>query len=134
MVKDVLPLGPRYHALGSRIATALRHAQDTDFSEWADGEYPIDGTAVRALVQRDVHSFDGRRVLVPRGTPAAIVQRLNREINAVLQTPEMTERMASRGAEVVGGTPQQFAALIKSETGKYAKLLKQVGMAGSVSR
>jgi biofilm protein TabA len=52
MVKDVLPLGSRYHALGSRIATALRHAQETDFSEWADGEYPIDGTAVRALVQR----------------------------------------------------------------------------------
>lgn len=52
MVKDVLPLGSRYHALGPRIAAALAHAQATDFSECADGEYPIDGTLVRALVQR----------------------------------------------------------------------------------
>ncbi len=73
-------------------------------------------------------------VLVPRGTPAAIVRRLNHELNTVLRTPEMAERMAARGAEVVGGKPEQFAALIKSDTVKYAKLLKTVGMAGSVSR
>jgi len=73
-------------------------------------------------------------VLVPRGTPAAIVQRLNREINELLRVKEIAGRMASRGAETVGGTPAQFAALIKSDTVKYAKLLKSVGMAGSVSR
>lgn len=73
-------------------------------------------------------------VLVPRGTPAAIVRRLNRELNELLRTPEVAERMESRGAEVVGGTPEQFAALIKSDTVKYAKLLKDVGMAGSVNR
>lgn len=73
-------------------------------------------------------------VLVPRGTPAAIIRRLNGEINALLRDKAIAGRMASRGAEVVGGTPQQFAALIKSDTDKYAKLLKAVGMAGSVSR
>lgn len=73
-------------------------------------------------------------VLVPRGTPAAIVQRLNREINELLRVREVADRMTTRGAEVVGGTPEQFAALIKSDTVKYAKLLKAVGMAGSVKR
>jgi tripartite-type tricarboxylate transporter receptor subunit TctC len=73
-------------------------------------------------------------VLVPRGTPAVIMKRLNSEINALLREKSIAGQMASRGAEVVGGTPEQFAALIKSDTEKYAKLLKEVGMAGSVSR
>ena len=73
-------------------------------------------------------------VLVPRGTPAAVVRRLNSEINALLREPGIADRMAGRGAEAVGGTPEQFAALIKSDTAKYAKLLKAVGMAGSVKR
>lgn len=52
MVKDVLALAGRYGALGPRIALALNHARETAFQSWADGEYPLDGTAVRALVQR----------------------------------------------------------------------------------
>jgi len=52
MVKDVLTLGSRYASLGPRISTALAHARNTRFQEWADGEYAIDGAAVRALVQR----------------------------------------------------------------------------------
>jgi tripartite-type tricarboxylate transporter receptor subunit TctC len=73
-------------------------------------------------------------VIVPRGTSAAIVKRLNSEINALLREKEISGRMAARGAQTVGGTPEQFAALIKSDTAKYAKLLKAVGMAGSVKR
>lgn len=73
-------------------------------------------------------------VLVPRGTPVAIVQLLNRELNEVLRRPEVADRMATQGAEAVGGTPAQFAALIRSDTAKYAKLLKDVGLARSVSQ
>ena len=73
-------------------------------------------------------------MLVPRGTPAAIVRRLNQDLNDVLRQPEIAGRMAQQGAETVGGTPENFAALIKSDTAKYAKLLKAAGMAGSVKR
>ncbi len=52
MVKDTLPRADRYHALGPRLATALTHAATTDFRHWAEGEYEVDGRAVRALVQR----------------------------------------------------------------------------------
>lgn len=52
MVKDILSRGGRYHALGPRVAAALTHAQLTDFASMTDGEYAVDGTAVRALVQR----------------------------------------------------------------------------------
>lgn len=73
-------------------------------------------------------------VLVPRGTPQAIVLRLNRELNDVLRMPAVADRMAGQGAEPVGGTPEQFGTLIRSDTVKLAKLLKAVGMAGSVKR
>jgi tripartite-type tricarboxylate transporter receptor subunit TctC len=73
-------------------------------------------------------------VLVPRGTPAAIVARLNREIDEILKIPEVQRRLDSEGAEPVGGAPGKFAALIKSDTAKYAKLLKEVGLAGSGTR
>jgi len=84
-----------------------------------------------------LRGFDARiwhGVVVPRGTPAAIVQRLNRDINEVLRLSEMGERMASQGAEVVGGTPDDFTALIRSDTAKYAKLLQDLGLARSVSQ
>lgn len=73
-------------------------------------------------------------VLAPKGTPAAIVRRLNREIDGILQIPEVREHLANQGAEPVGGTPDQFAVLIKSDTAKYAKLLKETGIAGSARR
>ncbi len=73
-------------------------------------------------------------VLVPKGVSPAIVARLNSEIGAVIELPDVRERMATQGAEPVGGTPGQFAALIKTETVKYAKLLKEVGLARSASQ
>ena len=73
-------------------------------------------------------------VLVPRGTPVAIVQLLSRELNEVLRRPDVADRMATQGAEAVGGTPAQFTALIRSDTAKYAKLLKDAGLARSVSQ
>jgi tripartite-type tricarboxylate transporter receptor subunit TctC len=67
-------------------------------------------------------------VFAPAGTPAAIVQRLNAEINKALQTPDFRERLASNGAEPVGGTPEQFARVIDRETAKYAAVIKRAGI------
>jgi len=71
-------------------------------------------------------------VVVPKGTPAAIVRQLNAAFNSVLKLPKIAERLRNSGVEPVGGTPEDFAALIKSETTKHAKLLKEIGIAGSV--
>ena len=92
-------------------------------------DVPTVGETVRGFESSIWHG-----VLVPKGVPAAIVQRLSRDINEVLRLPEVGERMASQGAEVVGGSPDAFAALIRSETIQYAKLLKAVGLARSVSQ
>jgi tripartite-type tricarboxylate transporter receptor subunit TctC len=47
---------------------------------------------------------------------------------------EVRERMATQGAEPAGGSPEDFAAWIRSDTAKYSKLLKHIGMAGSENR
>jgi len=63
----------------------------------------------------------------PAGTPPAIVARLNTEINRVLQLPDVKERLDTLSLEFTPNTPAQFAALLKEEVGRYAKMVKQSG-------
>ncbi|WP_089400070.1 Bug family tripartite tricarboxylate transporter substrate binding protein [Noviherbaspirillum humi] len=65
--------------------------------------------------------------LVPAGTPAPIIQKLNAETNKALKTPEVREKIAAEGAEVLGGTPEEFAALIKSEIARWGVVVKESG-------
>jgi tripartite-type tricarboxylate transporter receptor subunit TctC len=66
-------------------------------------------------------------VVLPAGTQLAIIARLNREIVAILHLPEIVERLSSQGAEPVGSTPEEFAAYIRSETKKWAKVVRESG-------
>src|SRR5213594_4254793 len=66
-------------------------------------------------------------VVVPAGTPPAVVARLNREIVAILHLPDVVERLSGQGAEALGSTPEEFAAYIKSETLKWAKVVRDSG-------
>jgi tripartite-type tricarboxylate transporter receptor subunit TctC len=63
--------------------------------------------------------------LAPAATPPAIVQRLNVELNKTLADPEVRDRLLSLGSEPMGGTPQDFARLIKSEYARWAGVIKQ---------
>jgi tripartite-type tricarboxylate transporter receptor subunit TctC len=70
----------------------------------------------------DILQWQG--VLVPAGTPRAIVERLNGAIVKAMHAPEVHERIAVQGGnEIVTGTPGEFAALIRSELQQYAKLI-----------
>ena len=66
-------------------------------------------------------------MLAPARTPPAIVTRLHDVIVSVLGSPDMKEKLASQGLDPVGNTPQQFAAVIKSEITKWAKVVKASG-------
>jgi len=66
-------------------------------------------------------------VVLPAGARAEIVARLNREIVAILHLPDVVERLESQGAEPVGSTPEEFAAYIRSETAKWAKVVRESG-------
>ncbi len=67
-------------------------------------------------------------LLAPASTPSAIIQRLNTDINKVLARPDVRERLDGLGVEVLGGTVEQFAATIRSDTSKWAKVVKDAGI------
>lgn len=66
--------------------------------------------------------------LAPAGTPKSIVTRLNTEINAALKAPDVRARLESIGIEIQGGTPQEYAALIRSDLAKWDKVIKAAGI------
>ena len=66
-------------------------------------------------------------VFAPAGTPAAIVTRLNAEIVRVMRLPEVQERLPRQGLTFTPGSPQQFAAFVKSEKDKWGALVKAIG-------
>jgi len=67
-------------------------------------------------------------LLAPAGTTATIVRKLHLEIVKVLALPEVRAKLADLGMEVIGNSPEEFAAVIKSEIPKWAKLLKDSGI------
>jgi tripartite-type tricarboxylate transporter receptor subunit TctC len=66
-------------------------------------------------------------ILAPAGTPKEVVVRLNAEIAKALRTPDATERLHSMGFDAIPSTPDELAALIRSETAKWGKVIKAVG-------
>jgi tripartite-type tricarboxylate transporter receptor subunit TctC len=67
-------------------------------------------------------------VLAPRGTPQAIVDMVNTEIVAALNTPTLREQLATVGVIPETGTPQQFASFIRSEIEKWSGVMKYAGL------
>jgi tripartite-type tricarboxylate transporter receptor subunit TctC len=64
----------------------------------------------------------------PARTPAAVIERLNREVNAILQSPELKDAARVEAYTIVGGTAADFAAHLKSEHAKFARLVKDAGI------
>ena len=63
-------------------------------------------------------------VMAPAWTPAEAVSKLNAEVNAILQMPDVRERLDTLGAEPMGGTPTDVAALIRTDLAKWAEVVK----------
>jgi tripartite-type tricarboxylate transporter receptor subunit TctC len=64
----------------------------------------------------------------PKNTPAGIVEKLNKEINAAIADPGMKARLAAIGGEPLPGPPSEFGRLIAEETGKWAKVVRTAGL------
>ena len=64
---------------------------------------------------------------VPKGTPAAIIERLNREINSGLADPKVRDKLVDLGGMLMGGTPADFGKVVVAETEKWAKVVKFSG-------
>jgi len=64
-------------------------------------------------------------MVTPAGVPASIVVKLNTALNNTLRSPPIRQRFASLGAEPVGGSTEQFAALIRSEYKKWGEVIRR---------
>jgi tripartite-type tricarboxylate transporter receptor subunit TctC len=69
-------------------------------------------------------------ILAPAATPRDVINRLNAELNKVITSPDMKEKMAANGVEPLGGTPEQFRDYILSESVRFGKVIKEAGIKG----
>lgn len=97
------------------VTTAKRFALSPEIPTIAEAGYP----GFEAL------AWNG--VLVAAGTPQPIVQRLNAGINAILKDPDVKAKLNAQGFELIGGTPEDFARLIKGDSDKWAPVIAKTG-------
>jgi tripartite-type tricarboxylate transporter receptor subunit TctC len=77
---------------------------------------------------RDFEATTWYPVLAPAATPAEIVTRINRQLVAIVKTPQMHDQLTHAGVEPTGSTPSELAAHIRSELPKWAKVVKTAGV------
>jgi tripartite-type tricarboxylate transporter receptor subunit TctC len=86
---------------------------------------------VPTIAEQGVKGFESgtwQGVLVPAGTPAAVVNKLNAELIATIRSPEVRERLVSQGAEVVTMTPAEFTQFFERERKNWATVVAQGGV------
>jgi tripartite-type tricarboxylate transporter receptor subunit TctC len=114
-ITTALPLakGGKLRALA--VTTARRSSVAPDIPTLAESGLP----------GFEVGSWQG--VFAPAGTPPDIVKRLNTEIVKILNTPETRDKLTALGAEPVGNSPEEFAAMVKAEVVRWADVVKKSG-------
>jgi tripartite-type tricarboxylate transporter receptor subunit TctC len=67
-------------------------------------------------------------LMAPAGTPPAIIDKIHREAVRVLAMPDVRKRLDELGLDLIGGSPEEFAAVIRSETPQWAKVIREAGI------
>jgi tripartite-type tricarboxylate transporter receptor subunit TctC len=122
-------VGGQIHLLFDNIASALPHLKDGRVRALAVTSLkrspllPDLPTVADAVPGFESNTWFG--VFGPRGLPAEVVTRLNAEINAVLKAPDFIDRLKTLGYEAAGGTPADFARVVKADADKWAKLIRE---------
>lgn len=99
------------------VAGAERHPEFPDVPTIAESGYP------------DYDASSWTMLLAPAGTPEAIVDRLNKEVVAILSRDDVKERLASLGATVVASSPAEAKATMETEVQRYTDLIERLGLA-----
>jgi tripartite-type tricarboxylate transporter receptor subunit TctC len=85
------------------------------------------------MIEAGVADFEATSwfgLLAPVGTPSEIVTKLHHEAVRIVSRPDMREKFALIGLDVVGDAPDAFATIIRSDTLKWAKVIKEAGIKG----
>lgn len=128
-------IGGQVNAIMSPVASALPHVKGGKLRALGmttSARFPlapdIPTIAESGLAGFQIDTWHG--LVAPAGTPPEIVTRLNREVAAILQTPEVRSSFASQGAVPVGNTAAEFEADIKAEVALWAKVIRDAGIKG----
>jgi tripartite-type tricarboxylate transporter receptor subunit TctC len=76
----------------------------------------------------DFESYNWQGIIAPAGTPTAVIAKLNAALNEVLLDPEVVKQISDTGSQVGGGSPEDFARFIASETAKWAKVIQSANI------
>ncbi|MGH8619602.1 MAG: tripartite tricarboxylate transporter substrate binding protein [Burkholderiales bacterium] len=118
MFGTILPTLPHVKS-GKLRAIAVSGSQRVDV-------LPGVPTVAETLKGFDASSWYG--LFAPAATPLDIIAKLNREVAAGLNVPEVRARLAQEGTVVVAGTPEQFGALVKADMAKWARVIREAGI------
>ncbi len=83
----------------------------------------IDETGIRGFDESGQHG-----IVAPAGVPKEIITKLQRDIATAMRSPEVVERLATEGSEVVGSTAEEFATIMRREMEKWAKVIQAAGI------
>ncbi|ABM58640.1 Bug family tripartite tricarboxylate transporter substrate binding protein [Verminephrobacter eiseniae] len=148
---DFEMLNVPYKGAGPAMTDLLGNQVELNFANTAPAIAQLAGKRVRALAvssAQRVHSvpelaavpsvaeagYPGFEAITwtglvaPAGTPQAVVERINAEMQKVLKTPDVQHKLLSEGSTPMGGTPRQFADFIRAEHRKWGTLIRQAGI------
>jgi tripartite-type tricarboxylate transporter receptor subunit TctC len=115
---DMVPASLPYAKSNPPKARALAVANDKRLPQFPD----VPTFAELGIKGLEVSNWFG--VIAPKGTPPAVVARLNDAVNRALKDPELAERITSQGNVIGGGSAEDFARFIASESARWAKVIK----------
>lgn len=126
-------LSGEVHLIFTSLPTVLPHIKSGKLkvlgtSGKARSSYLPDVPTLMESGIKDFNTAPWQGLLAPAKTPDAIIDRLYRQVAEVLKQPETRERLAFLGTDVVGSSPQEFAAFIRRELEQNGKVIKAVGM------
>ena len=125
-------LGGQIHALVSTMPSAIPHIQNRRLRALAVASMQR-AAAVPSVPTFEESGFPGfeasawNAVLAPAGTPGDIIVRLNRAIAKIVHSPEVSEKLTAQGADPIGDAPAEFAAYLRAEVAKWAKVVQVSG-------
>lgn len=125
-------LGGRVQMFFSNLLTALPHARAGKLRAIAvtTPKRSAQAPELPTIAEAGVPGYDMTNwvgTFAPASTPRAIVMKLNREIVAILESPDLKARFRTQGLDLAGNTPEAFAAFIRAELAKWRKVVKESG-------
>ena len=125
-------LGGRVQAMFAPASTALPHIKAGTLKALAVSSAKRTGSSpeLPTIAESGLPGFETSvwfGLLAPTGTPRDIIERLNREANRAIADPAVKTQFAAQGIDGMGGTAEQFAAYIKDETAKWARVVQASG-------